>query len=95
MIDSLHLRNHVDPSCKEQYSSAHIKEKNPFYNTMVCEQTFAWLSRYKRIIGSMPKIHFLFFLHRMIKHRNDYISMCYKNGRRPLHFSKLLPPNEK
>ena len=61
VIDSLHLRNHVDTFCKEQYSSAHIKEKNPFYNTMVCEKTFAWLIRYKRIIGSMPKIHFHFF----------------------------------
>lgn len=84
------MKNHVDVRCKEKYDPEKLKESNPDYNTMVCEQTFAWLSRYKRILGSMPKIHFHFFLHWMIKHRNRYISLCYRSGRRPLHHSKVI-----
>ena len=53
-------------------------------NTMSCEQTFAWLSRFKKVICAMPKTHFHFFLHRMIKRRNLYITYCYANNRRPL-----------
>ena len=84
IIDTLHIRNHVDKRCQEKYSPQDLKDKNKDYNTMVCEQTFAWLSRYKKILCSMPKVHHHFYLHRMVKRRNNYISHCYSNGRRPI-----------
>ncbi len=88
IIDTLHIKNHVDKRCQEKYSPDSLKTENPDYNTMVCEQTFSWLSRYKRIVCAMPKVHHHFYLHRMIKRRNSYISFCYNNGRRPIHASK-------
>ena len=47
---------------------------------MSCEQMFAWLSQYKKILAAMSKIHHHFYLHRMVKRRNTYISHCYKVG---------------
>ena len=43
VIDELHLKNHKDSTCHEKYSFTTIKKH---YNTMACEQTFAWLSRF-------------------------------------------------
>lgn len=60
IIDSLHIKNHKDPKCLEKYTPARVKEEHPHYNTMVCEQTFVWLSRFKKIVCSMPKEHHLF-----------------------------------
>ena len=57
---------------------------NPSLNTMSCEQTFVWLSRFKKILSAMRKTHFHFYLHRMVKRRNIYIEYCYANNRRPL-----------
>ena len=88
IIDTLHIKNHVDKRCQEIYSPDNLKELNPNFNTMACEQTFAWLSRYKKIVSSMPKIHHHFYLHRMVKRRNAYISYCYQHGRRPIHSCK-------
>lgn len=88
IIDSLHIKNHVDPRCKEKYDPQPIKDKNPEFNTMACEQTFAWMSRYKKIVCSMPKTHHHFYIHRMVKRRNAYISYCYMYGRRPIHAKK-------
>ena len=42
VIDELHLKNHRDRSCHQKYSFASIKQSNPEFNTMACEQTFAW-----------------------------------------------------
>ena len=82
--DDLHIRNHVDPCCKELYSTHHLKTENPNFNTMACEQTFAWLSRHKKILCAMEKVHFHFYLHRMVKRRNSYICYCYSSGQRPV-----------
>ena len=99
IIDSLHLRNHKDDRCKSEYDPANVLSEG--MNTMSCEQTFAWLSRYvvnflllpstpvsysryKKILSAMPKIHHHFYLHRMVKRRNEYISRCYELKRRPL-----------
>lgn len=60
VIDALHIRNHRDATCQEMYSFKQIKSEHPNLNTMSCEQTFAWLSRYKKILCSMPKTHFHF-----------------------------------
>ena len=84
IIDTLHIKNHKDSRCKELYDPEKIKADNPSLNTMSCEQTFVWLSRYKKILSAMRKTHFHFYLHRMVKRRNIYIEYCYANNRRPL-----------
>ena len=84
IIDTLHIANYKDKTCRELYSPEMLTKENPDMNTMCCKQTFAWLSRYKRILSSMPKTHHHFYLHRMVRRRNSYIEKCYANGRRPL-----------
>ena len=84
IIDSLHIVNHNDRRCRETYDPESLKKEQPDMNTMCCEQTFAWLSRYKRILNSMPKTHHHFYLHRMVRRRNAYIERCYVQGRRPV-----------
>ena len=84
IIDELHIRNHKDSRCRTKYNPEVVKTISKTTNTMSCEQTFAWLSRFKKVICAMPKTHFHFFLHRMIKRRNLYITYCYANNRRPL-----------
>ena len=84
IIDSLHINNHKDASCKEKYDPAILKRELPDGNTMAAEQTFVWLSRFKKIVCAMPKVHHLFYLHRMVKYRNHYTMVCYKNGKKPL-----------
>ena len=76
IIDSLHIKNHKDPKCQLLYNPKRVKEENPHFNLMCAEQTFAWLSRFKRICSAMDKTHHCFFLHRMVKRRNMYTSLC-------------------
>ena len=83
IIDSLHIKNHKDIQC-QQYDPKQVLAEDSTMNTMSCEQTFAWLSRYKKILCAMPKTHHHFYLHRMVKRRNNYISWCYNIGRRPV-----------
>lgn len=73
IIDSLHIKNHCDPRC-QQYAPTAVLPENSDINTMACEQTFAWLSRYKKILCAMPKTHHHFYLHRQVQRRNNYIS---------------------
>ena len=84
IIDSLHVKNHKDSDCKTKYNPAKLKEEFPDMNTMAAEQTFVWLSRFKKILCSMPKVHHLFFLHRIVLHRNRYTVACYKRGLKPV-----------
>ena len=84
VIDDLHIRNHKNPDCHVKYSTEDLRKELPKANTMACEQTFAWLSRYKKILCSMDKVHFHFYLHRIVQRRNRYISHCYKVGKRVL-----------
>lgn len=84
VIDSLHIANHKSEECKRKYNPEKVKEKLPDGNTMAGEQTFTWLSRFKRILCSMPKVHHMFFLHRMVVRRNAYTVLCYKNGKKPV-----------
>lgn len=83
-IDSLHIKNHKSARCQELYHPDNIQKDHPLYNLMCAEQTFVWLSRYKRIMCSMTKTHHLFFLHRMIVHRNSYTQTCHATNRKPL-----------
>lgn len=83
IIDSLHIKNHKDPNCQLKYHPKQVKDTNPDFNLMCAEQTFSWLSRFKRICSAMDKTHHCFFLHRMVKRRNIYTEMCARNGRTP------------
>ena len=85
MIDSLHIKNHRDPQCKRKYDPSVLKEEHPGYNT------FAWMSRYKKILCAMPKTHFHFYLHRLVKKRNLYLEYCYAHNRRPLSPKARFP----
>lgn len=84
VTDCLHLRNHKDPRCKELYNPDALKEKFPNLNTPVAEQTFVWASRFKKILGAMPKNHFLFYYHRMVVRRNRYTEKCYEANITPI-----------
>ena len=77
VIDELH----IDETCREKYNPSTIKEKYPGVSFMDAEQTFAWLSRFNRILSAMPKTHHLFYL---VKRRNMYMEMCHKLQRKPL-----------
>ncbi len=84
IIDVFHLRNHKRPECHTEYNPQSLKEVHPNYNTQACEQTFAWLGRFHKILSSVPKVHNHFFLHRLVKRRNLYNSQCYRKGKKPL-----------
>lgn len=84
VIDSLHIKNHKDEKCHQLYHPDKVHKINENINLMCAEQTFVWLSRYKRIMCSMNKTHHLFFLHRLIVLRNEYTKMCHDVGRKPL-----------
>ena len=55
IIDDLYIKNHLDPCCEQYRAPAEIG------NIMSCEQTFTWLSRYKKILSAMPKSHHHFY----------------------------------
>lgn len=82
VIDRLHLRNHVDPKCKRLYNADDKVPKQ--FNTMACEQTFVWASRFKKIMCAMPHAHQFFFLHRLVKYRNRYTEKCNRLRKVPL-----------
>ena len=79
--DSFHLRNHVNPECHTSFSPQTLK---PDANTQAGEQTFVWMARYNNIVYAMKKTHHLFYLHHMIRRRNNYTAKCYANGRKPV-----------
>ena len=55
IIDTPRIHNHKDARCKEMYTPDRIKEEHPTYNTMSCEQTLVWLSRFKKVVRAMEK----------------------------------------
>lgn len=82
VLDRFHYGNHTDSACKEKYHPDKILLEDD--NSEVAEQTFVWAGRYKKIVCAMPKVHHLFYLHRMIKRRNAYTARCYKSKQKPL-----------
>ena len=61
IIDTLHISNHKDPKCKQIYHPDQVKKDDlSTFNTMTCEQTFSWLSRFKKILSAMQKNTFSF-----------------------------------
>lgn len=83
IIDPLHISNHKQ-SCEVRYNPEKVKQFFPDANLMTCEQTFAWLGRFKKVLNSTPKTHYHFLIHRLIITRNRYTEHCYKENRRPL-----------
>lgn len=88
VLDRFHFSNHVDESCRVKYNPENFLLNDD--NSEVAEQTFVWVGRFKKIVCAMPKVHHLFFLHRMVKRRNKYTSACYKRGKKP-----VLPKTKK
>jgi len=84
IIDVLHINNHKRESCKTLYNPDLMKNEFEDGNSMVCEATFSWLGKYKKIINSLPKTRFEFLLHRLIIHRNQYTEYCYRVKKYPL-----------
>jgi hypothetical protein len=98
MIDGLHLANHKNPNCKTDYHPD--KFENRFgdeykRNTMAAEQTFSWLVKFKKMLNSMSRDHQIFYLNRLVVHRNRYIAFCLENGLKvvgpgPRNFSEYV-----
>jgi hypothetical protein len=84
IIDKFHLSNHVSQECQTKFSPEKIKQENRYFNTQAGEQTFVWVSRFRHILCAMNKTHHLFYLHRMVRRRNNYTSKCYKHHRKPV-----------
>ena len=84
VIDPLHLKNHIRPDCKVLFNPESVRTLYPTANFMQCEQTFAWLGRYKKILNSTPKAHFNFLIHRLVVGRNNYTERCYSRNKKPL-----------
>ena len=89
VIDFFHLKNHKRRLCRKKYNPEKIYSMYPDLknksNTQSCEQTFSFLSRFKKILNSMTKTHHLFMLHRICLRRNRYLEAAYKRGRQPIH----------
>jgi len=83
IIDDLHIKNHKPP-CDVTYSPELVKENFPEANLMTCEQTFAWLGRFRKVLNSTPKVHYHFIIHRLVITRNKYTEYCYAEGKKPL-----------
>ena len=88
VIDSFHIRNHVQDKCQTRLHPKLVGDLYPELrdtkNTQAAEQTFVWLGRYKKIVASMPKTHHLFYIHRMVQRRNRYTVRCYQEHRKPI-----------
>jgi len=84
IIDTFHVRNHISEDCKRLFSPAKVKQQYPNMNTQAGEQTFTWLYRFRHILCVMPKVHHLFYLHRIVIRRNKYTGKCYRHGKKPI-----------
>ena len=78
VIDNVHLGNHKRPACKEDYHPNQVKDIILDANLMICEETYAWCGRFKKILNYFPKTMFHFMLHHLVKMRNRYTEYCYR-----------------
>ena len=78
-VDALHIKNHCRKECKQVYPEVLTKSRTLYEkpNTESAEQTFIWLSKFKKILNSMPKRKHLFFLYCLVLERNKYTEWCY------------------
>ncbi len=82
IIDGLHIRNHKQ-DCQVKYAPEKLRKLHPdcSLNKMATEQTFVWLSQFKKLLCAMPKLHHHFFLYCMVSRRNQYTDWCHSEGR--------------
>ena len=66
IIDTFHVKNHFSENCRRMFSPEAVKQQYPHMNTQAGEQTFTRLCHFKHILCAMPKLHHLFYLHRMV-----------------------------
>jgi len=72
VVDRFHFKNHVDSWCKQNcnpYSSDDLQE----VNTEVCEQLFAWLSRFPHMTKHMNRWRFLFIILYVLDNHNENV----------------------
>ena len=62
VIDRLHIKNHTNENC-HKYNNPYLFDDLININTVVCEETNFWLSRFKYIMKHMNKVRFNFFLY--------------------------------
>jgi hypothetical protein len=62
VIDRLHIKNHKGKQCRKHFDADKIQELLDI-NTVVCEQTNFWLSRFKYIMKHMNAQRFNFFMY--------------------------------
>jgi hypothetical protein len=87
IIDGLHIQNHIRDDCRTLYNPAKFHDRFPqktSANTMVAEQTFSWLTKYKKQMCAMNKPNQIFFMHRLCIRRNAYNFKCLSESRTPL-----------
>ena len=84
VVNVAQSKNHTRSQCKTRFNPEDVRTMYPQANFMQCEQTFAWLGRYKKILNSMPKAHFNFLIHRLVIGRNSYTERCYGRNKKPL-----------
>ena len=93
IIDNLHMHNHKRETCHKDFNPAILKVSLPHANTMICEETFAWLGRFKKILNTLPKHRFEFMLHRLIVKRNRYTEYCHSVKKYP-HLPNMKVSNK-
>lgn len=70
VVDKLHFKNHTDKWCKKNvnpYKNASFDE----LNTMVCEQAFSWLAKYKHSLSNMSCNRFDLVIYSICHYRNS------------------------
>ena len=53
VINNVHLGNHKRAECQESYNPEKIKNILPDANLMICEETYSWCGRYKKVRGNI------------------------------------------
>jgi hypothetical protein len=70
IIDRLHIKNHVNPNCHANFDANDFEDLLKV-NTVVCEETNFWLSRFKYIMKHMNFQRFNFFLFIILDKYNE------------------------
>ena len=49
VIDGVHIDNHKRKACHVDYHPSKVKDILPDANLMICEETYAWAGRFKKV----------------------------------------------
>ena len=80
IVDKFHSRGHVDAWCVAN-CGPNVPENSEVVteiNTSICEITFAWLARFKRMTRKMNQFSFWFFDQEVVYERN--MTLLSKHG---------------